>query len=362
MIAGSNGNHGQAPKAANDPNTNSDVVVPDMPGDTVGCLSWAAAPQGSKLLAAGSWDNSVSVWEVQGQPGATDVQVASRMRYHHEAPVLCCSFSRDGQALASGGCDNTVRMRNLQTQQDLVLGKHALPVKELAVIDDMDLVVSGSWDKTLCFWSAKQPTPVATLQLPERVYAMDVKFPILVVGCAERHVQVYNLQNLQQKPDPVWQGFSALRHQTRAVSVFPDRAGYALGSIEGRCSIAYFEDTSKNFTFKCHRTNDTVHAVNSVDFHPALGTFATASNDGTFVFWDKEKQQRLKQFKSCHYPITTGKFDPTGNLFAYAVSYDWSRGHEPYETAMPRQILLHRCSKAETVPRPASTAGTGAAG
>ena len=31
---------------------------------------------------------------------------------------------------------------------------------------------------------------------------------------------------------------------------FPDKTGYAVGSVEGRCSIAYIEDTSKNFAFK----------------------------------------------------------------------------------------------------------------
>ena len=29
------------------------------------------------------------------------------------------------------------------------------------------------------------------------------------------------------------------------------RTGYAVGSIEGRCSIAYIEDSTKNFAFKC---------------------------------------------------------------------------------------------------------------
>lgn len=28
------------------------------------------------------------------------------MAYNHEAPVLCCAFSKDGQRIFSGGCDN----------------------------------------------------------------------------------------------------------------------------------------------------------------------------------------------------------------------------------------------------------------
>lgn len=37
--------------------------------------------------------------------------------------------------------------------------------------------------------------PVATVQLPERCYAMDVVYPLMVVGTAERHMQIYNLTN-----------------------------------------------------------------------------------------------------------------------------------------------------------------------
>lgn len=34
-----------------------------------------------------------------------------------------------------------------------------------------------------------------TVQLPERCYSMDVHYPLMVVGTAERHIQIYNLTN-----------------------------------------------------------------------------------------------------------------------------------------------------------------------
>ena len=30
---------------------------------------------------------------------------------------------------------------------------------------------------------------------PERVYTFDVQFPLMVVGTAERHIQIFNLSN-----------------------------------------------------------------------------------------------------------------------------------------------------------------------
>ena len=47
-----------------------------------------------------------------------------------------------------------------------------------------------------------QATPAATLQLPGPAYTMDVKYPLLVVGCADRQILVYNLQQIQHNPNP----------------------------------------------------------------------------------------------------------------------------------------------------------------
>jgi hypothetical protein len=45
------------------------------------------------------------------------------------------------------------------------------------------------------YWDTRQSTPVAKVDLPERCYTMDVSYPLLVVGTAERHIQMYNLNN-----------------------------------------------------------------------------------------------------------------------------------------------------------------------
>lgn len=52
------------------------------------------------------------------------------------------------------------------------------------------MLVTGSWDRTLRYWDLRQQNPVHTQALPERVYAMDVKHPLLVVGTANRRILV----------------------------------------------------------------------------------------------------------------------------------------------------------------------------
>lgn len=101
------------------------------------------------------------------------------------------------------------------------------------------MVVTGSWDKTVKYWDLRQSTAAATLQCQDRVYTMDVKNSLLVIGTADRYINVVNLAN----PGEFYKTIqSPLKWQTRVVSCFTDAAGYAIGSIEGRCAIQYVEE------------------------------------------------------------------------------------------------------------------------
>jgi mRNA export factor len=246
-------------------------------------------------------------------------------------------------------------MKGLATQQEQQVGQHEAPVSGVFHVQEMNMILSCGWDHKICFWTGQQATPAATLQLPGPAYTMDVKYPLLVVGCADRQILVYNLQQIQHNPNPYKSGQSVLKQQTRTVCCFPDRSGYAVGSIEGRCSIVVIEDQSKNFSFKCHRTQQEILAVNAIDFHPSFGTFVTAGGDGTYVFWDKDHRQRLKSFNTTNYPITCGKFNAQGDLYAYGTCYDWSRGHEHNHPQNPVKILIHRVLETEAKPKPGGT-------
>lgn len=156
-----------------------------------------------------------------------------------------------------------------------------------------------------------------------------------VVGTANRHVLVYSLENT---PTEFKQQESPLKYQHRCVAIFNDvkkktPAGYAIGSIEGRVAIQYLnpQNPKDNFTFKCHRVNQPpgnvqdIYAVNDIAFHPVHGTLATVGSDGTFSFWDKDARTKLKSSETIDQPITKSAFSAGGQIFAYAVGYDWSK-------------------------------------
>jgi len=202
------------------------------------------------------------------------------------------------------------------------------------------------------FWDLRQSTPVIQFSLPERCYTADVSYPMVVVGTANRHIIVYNLEN---QPSEYKRHESPLKYQHRCVSIFNDKqkklpTGYALGSIEGRVAIQYVnpQNPKDNFTFKCHRVNGAanfqdIYAVNDIAFHPIHGTLATTGSDGTFSFWDKDARTKLKSSESMDQSITKCAFNANGQIFAYAVGYDWSKGHEFYNPQKKSFIYLRPC-------------------
>ena len=104
-----------------------------------------------------------------------------------------------------------------------------------------------------------------------------------------------------------------------------------------------------------------IYAVNHITFHPTYGTFATTGSDGTFNFWDKDSRQRLKAFGKASLPIPVGAFNRDGTIFAYATSYDWSKGSEHYNPKT-NHLLLHPVPEAEIRSRNTATKNKGGFG
>ena len=84
-------------------------------------------------------------------------------------------------------------MWSLATNQTQVVAKHDAPIPYCFHAKDMNnMLVTGSWDRTVRYWDLRTQNPVHTQQLPERVYGMDIRFPLMVVGLAGRRIQVHS--------------------------------------------------------------------------------------------------------------------------------------------------------------------------
>ncbi|KAJ5772842.1 hypothetical protein N7457_007738 [Penicillium paradoxum] len=332
-----------------------DVALNNPPEDGISDLRFSPT---NEHLAVASWDKKVRIYEINDQG-----QSEGKALFEHEAPVLNCCWSPDGTKVVGAGADKAARMFDLGTGTTTQVAAHDAPIRSCHMIPNPSiggspLLITGSWDKTVKYWDLRQSTAIASVECQERVYTMDVKNKLLVIGTADRYINIINLD----QPTKFYKTMqSPLKWQTRVVSCFSDASGFAVGSVEGRCAIQYVEekDSASNFSFKCHRETPpasrdvcNIFSVNSITFHPVHGTFSTAGSDGTFHFWDKDAKHRLKGYPAVGGPITTTAFNRTGNIFAYAVSYDWSKGYSANTQQTVNKVMLHPIGPEETKPKP----------
>uniref|UniRef100_A0A7S2R535 mRNA export factor n=1 Tax=Rhizochromulina marina TaxID=1034831 RepID=A0A7S2R535_9STRA len=357
-----------------------DFKVPGPPHDSISSLAMSS----TGILMAGAWDNSLRCWQVQKQGNQVMANPAAQAA--HDAPVLSCCFSTDGAYAFSGGADNSVRMWQLGAQPAPVrLGAHDAPVKSVHWVNELNMLVTGGWDNTVRFWDVRQSKEALKLQLDGKVYCMDVKFPYMAVSTSNLSAPeqgelnfpspAVHLYSLNQQ-SPLLHGNKpiklSLKHQTRCISLFSGgHVGFGVGSAEGRVEIKDLHEPhnkKKNFAFKCHRFKDrnrsnphakieysVVYPVNEICWHPN-GCFATVGSDGVFNFWDKNEKQRLKEFKlgegcragQANQAISACCFNPQGDIFAYAMSYDWLKGREGHNPS--NEIYLHPVLGPEITP------------
>ncbi|KAF7273215.1 hypothetical protein GWI33_014067 [Rhynchophorus ferrugineus] len=305
------------------PNPMKDYEVVQPPDDSISSLAFSPAALPQNFLIAGSWDNNVRLWEIEQNGTSIPKSMQSC-----GAPVLDVAWSDDGTKVFMAGCDKQAKMWDLASNQVMQVAVHDAPIKTCHWIKapNYSCLMTGSWDKTLKFWDTRSATPMLSINLPERCYCADVDYPMAVVGTAGRQIIVYQLEG---KPQEFKKLDSPLKYQHRCVAIFRDKKkspiGYALGSVEGRVAIQYVNPTNpkENFTFKCHRSN--------------------VGADGTFSFWDKDARTKLKASETMEQPISRCAFNHNGQIFAYAVSYDWSKGHEFYNTQKKNYIFLRSC-------------------
>lgn len=242
------------------------------------------------------------------------------------------------------GCDKIGKLHDLATGQSTVVASHDAPIKAVAMFNE-NYFVTGSWDKTIRGWDLRTSKQEFCVNLEDRVFSMDIVGQNIIAATASRKIKRINLENLNA-------GYktydSMLRGQIRTVAAFPAGNGFAVGSIDGRIAVQYFEKNpeAESFSFKCHRDSSATpnaYPVNQISFHPQHGTFVSCGGDGGMVIWDKDAKSFVRGFPSAgnNLPITCCAFSSGGNMLAYGVAYDWSRGHQLNAMGSPVRIRVH---------------------
>ena len=98
-----------------------------------------------KTLASGSSDNTIKLWNVET---GEEIRTLSHTSY-----VYSVSFSADGKTLASGSHDKTIKLWNLETGDEIrTLSGHQGSVNSVSFSSDGKTLASGSDDETIKLW------------------------------------------------------------------------------------------------------------------------------------------------------------------------------------------------------------------
>ncbi|RKU24830.1 hypothetical protein C6503_00105 [Candidatus Poribacteria bacterium] len=118
--------------------------------------SVAFSPVDNTLLASGSLDGTVKLWDVVTQ---TDVATLKG----HIGWIASVAFSPNGILLASGSPDGTVRLWNVKTHTNIAtLEWHAKQVTSVAFSPDGTTLAAGASDGTIKLWDVQTHQDIAT--------------------------------------------------------------------------------------------------------------------------------------------------------------------------------------------------------
>lgn len=167
-------------------NPNGDHEVPEVATDGISSVHFSPT---ANYMTATAWDCTVRVWEVSPTNGS-NLEISPKAMQSHTEPILCSAFHRDGSGVFFGSTNGQVKFWDFASNQVRQVAQHEEGVRECFFLNEQGYLVTGSWDKKVCYWDSQSPNPVHTQPMGERVYAMDVKGNMLTVATANRQLKV----------------------------------------------------------------------------------------------------------------------------------------------------------------------------
>ena len=291
-----------------------------LEGHEVAVLSVAFSPDGKTLASGGGWGDAIWLWDVNtGQPQAT-------LEGHTET-VYSVAFSPDGKTLAGGGGgysgwnDGLIWLWDVDTGQlKATLKGHRASedyyadegrVRSVAFSSDGEILASGSEDHTIRLWDVETGQHRATLKGHEGVVTAVAFAPVghtLASVSADETIRLWDASIGQQKTT-----FTGHRNGVTAVAFSLDGKTIASGREDGSIRLWDVGTGQYKTTLKGHEEE-----IASVAFAPDGKTIAGGADgeDGTIRLWDVGTGQLKATLKASWYSVNSVAFAPDGKLLA----------------------------------------------
>jgi WD40 repeat protein/serine/threonine protein kinase len=272
-------------------------------GHTAAVTTVSFSPDGQRLATA-SKDNTAKLWDAR-----TGQQLLSLKG--HKSRVTSVSFSPDSQRLATASDDNTVKVWDARTGKELLsLRGHTNTVLSVSFSPDGQRLATASGDKTAKVWDARSGKELLTFR-GHANSPLSVSFSPdgqRVATAGDYAAKVWDARSGQEllmlKGHKNW---------LMSVSFSPDGQRLATASYDMTAKV-WDARTGQEL----HSLNGHTNYVSSVCFSPDAQRVATASGDQTAKVWDARSGRELRTLHGHTNWLNNVTFSPDGQRLATA--------------------------------------------
>jgi WD40 repeat protein len=267
--------------------------------------SVAISPDG-KTLASSSWDDTIKIWNI-----ATGQEIHTLNHNHSSQNSI--ALSPDGKTLASGfgdmGYSRTIRIWNVVTGKEITTIKRRLDaMTSIAFSPNGKTLASRGGYSIIKIWNVTTWEEILTLKghsgVPWSVaFSPDSK--TLASGNGDGTIKIWNLAT-GQTIRTLYTRFSV-----KSVAFSPD--GKTLASCGETKTIKIWNVATGQ---EIRTLNGHSHWVNSVAFSPDGKTLASGSGDNTIKLWNMATGQEITTFKGHSDSVKSVAFSPDGRTLA----------------------------------------------
>jgi WD40 repeat protein/tRNA A-37 threonylcarbamoyl transferase component Bud32 len=260
------------------------------------------SPDGRQIVS-GSEDETLKVWDAEtGQEMLT--------LKGHSGYVIGVAFSPDGRRIVSGSDDMTLKVWDAETGQEIrTLGGHSDYVTSVAFSPDGRRIVSGSEDNTLKVWDAETGQEKLTLEghsdsIWTVCFSPDGK---RVISSGGTQVKVWDSKTGQLVFALKGHSRFLMKQLIFSVAYSPDGKLIVSGSEDNTLKIWNADTGQKILTLKGH-----LSSVESVAFNSDGTRVVSGSDDHTLKIWDIEYGQEILTLEGHLEPVNDVAYSPDG--------------------------------------------------
>jgi WD40 repeat protein len=294
--------------------------VQKLTGHDSGVVSVAFSPDGNRL-ASGCWEKSVRIWAVDVNGEWQQTQELTS----HESQVWSVAFSPDGSRLASGSWDKTIRIwamdANNKWRQTQKLTSHESEVWSVAFSPDGSRLASGSWDKTIRIWATDKNRKWRQIQklTGHGFGVLSVAFSPdssrLASGSADKTIRIWAID-----VNGGWRQVGKLTgHESNVLSVAFSPDGSRLISSSGDTTVRIWAADASNEWRQVEKLGSHGSNVWSVALSPDGSQLASGSGDKTVQIWTVDMDRKWRHIQKLECPesgIWSVAFSPDGSRLA----------------------------------------------